>query len=46
MLRYAAAGQDNALGSSVATLPTNCDAEAVLQFAWIVGASTTPTPTR
>jgi hypothetical protein len=25
MLRYTVAGQDNALGSSVATLSTNCD---------------------
>jgi hypothetical protein len=46
MLRYAIAGQDNALGSSVATLTTNCDAGPVLQFALIVGASSTPTPTR
>jgi hypothetical protein len=46
MLRYAVAGQDNALGSSVATLSTNCDAGPVLQFALIVGASATPTPTR
>jgi hypothetical protein len=46
LLRYAVAGQDNALGRSVATLPMSCDAEAVLQFASIVGASTTPTPTR
>jgi hypothetical protein len=46
MLRYAVAGQDNALGSSVATLSTNCDAGPVLQFALMVGASATPTPTR
>jgi hypothetical protein len=46
MLRYAVAGQDNALGSSVATLSTNCDAGPALQFALIVGASATPTPTR
>jgi hypothetical protein len=46
MLRYAVAGQDNALGSSVATLSTNCDAGPLLQFALIVGASATPTPTR
>src|SRR5580704_5218331 len=46
MLRYTVAGQDNALGSSVATLSTNCDAGPVLQFALMVGASATPTPTR
>jgi len=39
MLRYAVAGQDSALGNSAITLPANCDAGAVFQFALIVGAN-------
>jgi hypothetical protein len=46
MLRYTVAGHDNATGISVATLLMNSDVAAVLQFAWIVGASATPTPIR